>query len=160
MVKDYELYKYNPGMENRIWNDDDKQRSQEFIKLIKRRLKIRRIFRKTKHVIYLLSHSELVGIEKVAVSSSLRVLKPKCTIESKVKRSSINLIRTLFQDAPVLRTSSAAAKPYQGDSSEFYLITGSIYTDKRGTVVFPKAAAGSQRQVRFITTCSYFTDTS
>ncbi|GJS84260.1 hypothetical protein Tco_0750801 [Tanacetum coccineum] len=48
MVKDYELYKYNPGMENRIWNDDDKQRSQEFIKLIKRRLKIRRIFRSLK----------------------------------------------------------------------------------------------------------------
>ncbi|GJT39599.1 hypothetical protein Tco_0939464 [Tanacetum coccineum] len=45
MVKDYELYKYNPGMENRIWNEDDKRRSQEFIKLIERRLKIRRIFR-------------------------------------------------------------------------------------------------------------------
>ncbi|GJX82022.1 hypothetical protein Tco_0331503, partial [Tanacetum coccineum] len=37
------------------------------------------------------------GIEKVAVSSSLRSLKPKCTIESKAKRSSINLIRTLFE---------------------------------------------------------------
>ncbi|GJU72260.1 hypothetical protein Tco_1263665 [Tanacetum coccineum] len=33
-----------------------------------------------------------------------------------------------------LRTASAAAKPCQGDSLEFYLITGSIYTDKRGTV--------------------------
>nr|GEY27832.1 hypothetical protein [Tanacetum cinerariifolium] len=29
----------------------------------------------------------------------------------------------------------AAAKPCQGDSSEFYLITGSIYTDQRGTMV-------------------------
>ncbi|GJZ84525.1 hypothetical protein Tco_0649864, partial [Tanacetum coccineum] len=28
------------------------------------------------------------------------------------------------QDAPVMRTTSAAAKPCQGDSSEFYLITG------------------------------------
>ncbi|GJT64118.1 hypothetical protein Tco_1015598 [Tanacetum coccineum] len=46
---------------------------------------------------YRLSHSELVDIEKVAVSSSLRSLKPKCTIESRAKRSSINLIRTLFQ---------------------------------------------------------------
>ncbi|GKC23906.1 reverse transcriptase domain-containing protein [Tanacetum coccineum] len=35
-----------------------------------------------------------------------------------------------------LKTASAAAKPCQGDSSEFYLITGSIYTDERGTV-FP-----------------------
>ncbi|GJW09488.1 retrovirus-related pol polyprotein from transposon TNT 1-94 [Tanacetum coccineum] len=32
-------------------------------------------------------------------------------------------------DALVTRTASAAAKPYQGDSFEFYLITGSIYTD-------------------------------
>ncbi|GJY22733.1 hypothetical protein Tco_0396391 [Tanacetum coccineum] len=45
MVKDYEIFKFNPGMENRIWTEDDKQRSQEFIKLIERRLKIRRIFR-------------------------------------------------------------------------------------------------------------------
>ncbi|GJR20492.1 hypothetical protein Tco_0969019 [Tanacetum coccineum] len=45
MVKDYELYKYNLGMENMIWNDDDKRRSQEFIKLIERSLKIRQIFR-------------------------------------------------------------------------------------------------------------------
>ncbi|GJX99945.1 hypothetical protein Tco_0356964 [Tanacetum coccineum] len=34
-----------------------------------------------------------------------------------------------------MRTASAAAKPCQGDSSEFYLITGSIYTDQRGTMV-------------------------
>ncbi|GJX62282.1 hypothetical protein Tco_0295182 [Tanacetum coccineum] len=34
--------------------------------------------------------------EKVAVRSSLRSLKPKRTIESRAKRSSINLIRTLF----------------------------------------------------------------
>nr|GEY09782.1 hypothetical protein [Tanacetum cinerariifolium] len=45
MVKDYELFKFNPGMKNMIWTKDDKQRSQEFIKLIERRLKIRRIFR-------------------------------------------------------------------------------------------------------------------
>ncbi|GKB86530.1 hypothetical protein Tco_0958802 [Tanacetum coccineum] len=32
-------------------------------------------------------------------------------------------------DAPVMRTASAAAKPCQGDSSEFYLITGSIYIE-------------------------------
>ncbi|GJS18097.1 hypothetical protein Tco_0412569 [Tanacetum coccineum] len=45
MVKDYELFKFNPGMEHRIWYEDDKRRSHEFIKLIKRRLKIRRTFR-------------------------------------------------------------------------------------------------------------------
>ncbi|GKB43536.1 hypothetical protein Tco_0888478, partial [Tanacetum coccineum] len=35
---------------------------------------------------YRLSHSELVDIEKVAVCSSLRSLKSKCTIESRAKR--------------------------------------------------------------------------
>ncbi|GJX66839.1 retrovirus-related pol polyprotein from transposon TNT 1-94, partial [Tanacetum coccineum] len=40
MVKDYEVFKFNPGMERRIWTEDDKQRSQEFIKLIERRLEI------------------------------------------------------------------------------------------------------------------------
>ncbi|GJX11135.1 retrotransposon protein, putative, ty1-copia subclass [Tanacetum coccineum] len=33
------------------------------------------------------------------------------------------------QDAPVMRMASAAAKPYQGDSSKFYLITGSTPDD-------------------------------
>ncbi|GKA58723.1 hypothetical protein Tco_0758036 [Tanacetum coccineum] len=45
MVKDYVLFKFNPGMEHRIWSEDDKRRSQEFIEVIERRLKIRRIFR-------------------------------------------------------------------------------------------------------------------
>ncbi|GJU36699.1 hypothetical protein Tco_1185053 [Tanacetum coccineum] len=38
----------------------------------------------------------LVDIEKVAVRSSLRSLKPKRTLKSRAKRSSINIIRTLF----------------------------------------------------------------
>ncbi|GKD06566.1 hypothetical protein Tco_1181540 [Tanacetum coccineum] len=45
MVKDYELFKFNHSMERRICTEDNKWRSQEFIKLIERRLKIRRIFR-------------------------------------------------------------------------------------------------------------------
>nr|GFA12540.1 hypothetical protein [Tanacetum cinerariifolium] len=31
MVKDFKLFKYNPGMEKRIWSEDDKRRSKEFI---------------------------------------------------------------------------------------------------------------------------------
>nr|GEU95582.1 hypothetical protein [Tanacetum cinerariifolium] len=34
-----------------------------------------------------------------------------------------------------LRTASTAAKPCQGDSLEFYMITGSIHTDQQGIVV-------------------------
>ncbi|GJT68084.1 hypothetical protein Tco_1019564 [Tanacetum coccineum] len=44
MVKDYTLFKFYPDMEHRIWSEDDKSRSKEFI-VIERRLKIRRIFR-------------------------------------------------------------------------------------------------------------------
>nr|GEX17302.1 hypothetical protein [Tanacetum cinerariifolium] len=51
IVKDYELFKFNLGMERRIWTEDDKRRSQEFIKLIKKRLKIRRIFRSLKRFV-------------------------------------------------------------------------------------------------------------
>ncbi|GJT90188.1 hypothetical protein Tco_1079033 [Tanacetum coccineum] len=45
MVKDFKLFKYNPGMETRIWSKDDRRRSKEFMEVIERRLKIRRIFR-------------------------------------------------------------------------------------------------------------------
>nr|GEY22037.1 hypothetical protein [Tanacetum cinerariifolium] len=44
MVKDFRLFKYNPGMDNRIWSEDDKMRSKEFMEVIDRRLKIKRIF--------------------------------------------------------------------------------------------------------------------
>nr|GEV45144.1 retrotransposon protein, putative, Ty1-copia subclass [Tanacetum cinerariifolium] len=52
-----------------------------------------------------------------------------------------------------LRTASTATKPCQGGSSEFYLITGSIHTDQRGTVVLATVFNGSgQRHFRsFIT---------
>ncbi|GJZ78427.1 hypothetical protein Tco_0643264 [Tanacetum coccineum] len=45
MVKDFKLFKYNPGMETRIWSEDVRRRSKEFMEVIERRLKIRRIFR-------------------------------------------------------------------------------------------------------------------
>ncbi|GJT69103.1 hypothetical protein Tco_1028389 [Tanacetum coccineum] len=45
MVKDFNLYEYNHEIKTRIWSEDDKRRSEEFIEEIERRLKIRRIFR-------------------------------------------------------------------------------------------------------------------
>ncbi|GJX79187.1 hypothetical protein Tco_0327336 [Tanacetum coccineum] len=44
MVKDFKLFKFNKGIENRKWTEDDKRRSEDFLEVIKRRLKIRRIF--------------------------------------------------------------------------------------------------------------------
>ncbi|GJS85659.1 hypothetical protein Tco_0752200 [Tanacetum coccineum] len=64
----------------------------------------------------------------------------------------------LMVDVLVMRTASTDVKPYQEDSSEFYLITGSIYTDQRGTVVFPMATAARRGRVRFKASCSYSTD--
>ncbi|GKE03148.1 hypothetical protein Tco_1391131, partial [Tanacetum coccineum] len=45
MVKDFKLYEYNQGIKIRIWSKDDRRRSKDFIEVIERRLKIRRIFR-------------------------------------------------------------------------------------------------------------------
>ncbi|GJY81763.1 hypothetical protein Tco_0494514 [Tanacetum coccineum] len=45
MVKDFKLFKFNPGMETRIWSEDDRRRSKEFMEVIERRFKIRRIFK-------------------------------------------------------------------------------------------------------------------
>ncbi|GKD01972.1 retrovirus-related pol polyprotein from transposon TNT 1-94 [Tanacetum coccineum] len=38
MVKDFKLFKFNKGMENRKWNEDDKRRSEDFIKLVQKSL--------------------------------------------------------------------------------------------------------------------------
>ncbi|GKD51073.1 hypothetical protein Tco_1280049, partial [Tanacetum coccineum] len=45
MVKDFKLFEYNKGIETQIWSEDDRRRSKDFMKVIKRRLKIQRIFR-------------------------------------------------------------------------------------------------------------------
>ncbi|GJR78523.1 hypothetical protein Tco_0149308 [Tanacetum coccineum] len=39
------LYEYNKGMETRIWSEDDRRRSKDFIEVTERRLKIQRIFK-------------------------------------------------------------------------------------------------------------------
>ncbi|GJX26470.1 hypothetical protein Tco_0232766 [Tanacetum coccineum] len=51
MVKDFKLFEYNKGMEKRIWSEDDKRRSEDFIEVIEKRLKIRRIFRSLKRFV-------------------------------------------------------------------------------------------------------------
>ncbi|GKA86099.1 hypothetical protein Tco_0807810 [Tanacetum coccineum] len=48
MVKDFKLYEYNLGMATQIWYEDDRRRSKDFMEVIKRRLKVRRIFRSLK----------------------------------------------------------------------------------------------------------------
>ncbi|GJZ11365.1 hypothetical protein Tco_0546124 [Tanacetum coccineum] len=44
-VKEYKVNRLNPGMNTRFWTDKDVERSKEFIHVIERRLKTKRIFR-------------------------------------------------------------------------------------------------------------------
>ncbi|GJR27699.1 hypothetical protein Tco_1103931 [Tanacetum coccineum] len=116
MVKDYELFKFNPGMEHRIWSEDDKQRRQEFMMLIERRLKISQNRRD------LPRDNPLVSVEVLRYDIKRSKSENKGIVPTEMKL-------VLEQTQQVSRMASAAAKPCQGDSSEFYLITGSIYTD-------------------------------
>nr|GFB61140.1 hypothetical protein [Tanacetum cinerariifolium] len=51
MVKDFMLFKYNPGTTTRIWSENYKRRSNEFMEVIEHRLKLQRIFRSLKSFI-------------------------------------------------------------------------------------------------------------
>ncbi|GJU08706.1 hypothetical protein Tco_1125136 [Tanacetum coccineum] len=64
--------------------------STEGVEELKGIVKIKGVKKEALHTL----RQKLVDIEQVAVSSSLRLLEPKRTIESRAKRSSINLVRT------------------------------------------------------------------
>ncbi|GKB98671.1 retrovirus-related pol polyprotein from transposon TNT 1-94 [Tanacetum coccineum] len=73
MVKDFKLFKFNKGMENRKWSKDDKRRSEDFIEVIEKRLKIRRIFRSLESFI----GGRLRDIDYRLISRTLRRTVPK-----------------------------------------------------------------------------------
>nr|GEZ12844.1 monodehydroascorbate reductase [Tanacetum cinerariifolium] len=201
-VKEFRINRINPGLNTRFWTRKDVDRSKAFMFAIQKRLKTRRIFRNLESFVgrrvregdYRLLK---LDIEKATVCSSLRSLKPKCTIESKAKRSSkiislghysimlasshtvksktdikspthypcanelmnsfekpFEVLNNVFEHWVFnslvyslcalsalrrfgLRMASTTAEPYQGDSLEFYLITGRI----------PTVAAAGQRDV-------------
>nr|GEV31718.1 hypothetical protein [Tanacetum cinerariifolium] len=93
MVKEFKINRMNLGLNIRFWTRKDVDRSKEFLFAIQKWLKTRRIFRNLESFIggrvrdgdYRLLK---LDIEKVAVCSGLRSLKPKRTIESRAKRSS------------------------------------------------------------------------
>ncbi|GKA17893.1 hypothetical protein Tco_0697730 [Tanacetum coccineum] len=94
-----------------IWREVDRERAGAMIQVIDQQLKNKRIMR---------SLETFIGIIPVLF---------------KYSHEDENLLEPPYQQAHVMRMASAAAKPCQGDSLEFYLITCSIYTDQRGTVV-------------------------
>nr|GEX73031.1 E-beta-farnesene synthase [Tanacetum cinerariifolium] len=92
-VKEFKINRMNPGLNTRFWTRKDVDRSKAFMFANPKRLKTRRIFRNLESFVggrVIDGDCRLLklDIEKVAVCSSLRSLKPKCTIESRAKRSS------------------------------------------------------------------------
>ncbi|GJS23031.1 reverse transcriptase domain-containing protein [Tanacetum coccineum] len=82
MVTDFRLFKYNPGMENRIWSEDDKRRSKEFMEEtdIQKRTKNKAKNNKTEH--------EMEKCEKTKAIDSRYGVKPdSCPSRSAIKRS-------------------------------------------------------------------------
>ncbi|GJU13133.1 hypothetical protein Tco_1135529 [Tanacetum coccineum] len=123
--------------------------------------------------IYKFSDRTLIGVrtslDDITKNIRMEYLPKKrwSTLEKKRANIMIKVINKHLKERRLMRslekfvggrTASTAAKPCHEDSFEFYLITGSIYTDQRGTVVFPMIAAARRGRVRFTTAFSYSTD--
>ncbi|GJR84377.1 hypothetical protein Tco_0155162 [Tanacetum coccineum] len=118
MVKDFRLFKYNPGIENRIWFEDDKRRSKEFMEVIERRLKIRRIFRnlesfvsgrvilpkkqvaKTRHPEEIVTIADATQIQEASKLAEEQVNQPKTAEAKKVLDQNIQEENKAAQEKP------------------------------------------------------------
>ncbi|GKA97388.1 hypothetical protein Tco_0825282 [Tanacetum coccineum] len=121
----------------RKWSKQDKQRARVMINAIDKKLKDRRLMRNMEkfiggrpyggdlrllekdHMIYHMMFSYLSDVSiDFQIDFSIQLVRPHL--------AGLLIPCCLLLDAPVMRTASAAAKPCQGDSSEFYLITSSV----------------------------------
>ncbi|GJV58637.1 retrovirus-related pol polyprotein from transposon TNT 1-94 [Tanacetum coccineum] len=102
---------FNKGMENRKWTEDDKRRSEDFIEVIERRLKIRRIFRslesfvggrlrdidyrlisrtegelyqKTDHAFYFIGDIRLVRLDNLKMEMEMEIPSVKASANSDI----------------------------------------------------------------------------
>ncbi|GJU03864.1 hypothetical protein Tco_1114202 [Tanacetum coccineum] len=99
MVKDFHLFEYNKGMETRKWKGNVQKITDHAFYLMElyRRKKRGENKGKVSTEMELVWNKPIKGSSlevRVAVSSSLRLLEPKRTVESRAKRSSINPVRT------------------------------------------------------------------
>ncbi|GJY42357.1 hypothetical protein Tco_0429627 [Tanacetum coccineum] len=113
---------YNDEIERTKWIAIDRKRPQLMIELIEKQTRERRIIR------YL---ERLVGVRELEIDHKLMTQHQSDTSthndDGNPSRANIKqALRKPHKDVPVMRTASTAAKPCQEDSSEFYLITGSI----------------------------------
>ncbi|GJS56440.1 hypothetical protein Tco_0629802 [Tanacetum coccineum] len=140
-VKEFQINRTNPGMNTRFWTKKDVDRSKDFIFAIQKRLKTRRIFRNLESFVG--GRIREGDYRDGMVQSNVPMIPPEP--EGSTQRQStmdFNPLIHSFRALSILRrsglrTASAAAKPYQGDSSEVYLITGRI----------PMVAAAGQKRV-------------
>nr|GEU83594.1 retrovirus-related Pol polyprotein from transposon TNT 1-94 [Tanacetum cinerariifolium] len=165
-VKEFRINRLNPGLNTRFWTRKDVDRCNAFMFAIQRRLRTRRIFRNLESFFggrvavcsSLRSPKSKRTIESRAKRSSKIIslghdstlLASSHTVKSKTDiknpthcpcvgfNSLVHSLRALSAlRRSGLRTASTAAKPCQGDSSEFYLITCRI----------PAVAAAGQKDV-------------
>nr|GFA28278.1 hypothetical protein [Tanacetum cinerariifolium] len=144
-VKEFRINRMNPGLNTRFWTRKDVDRCKAFMFAIQRRLRTRRIFRNLKIFI---GGRLREGDYRLLKRGANGVMANYGNTKDRPCNYFIGVIRMWVFNSLVhssralsalrrsgLRTTSTTAKPCQGDSSEFYLITGSIHTDQRGTVV-------------------------
>ncbi|GKB87680.1 hypothetical protein Tco_0959952 [Tanacetum coccineum] len=128
---------YNDEMSRRKCTAIDKKRSQLMVELMDKQMRERRIIRNLELLVgarelemdyKLMTHHEPVMHAQPFTGHSSKIsVMPKSIHSDDENPSRANIKPALCVDAPVMRTASAAAKPCH--SLEFYLITGSIYTD-------------------------------
>nr|GEV24256.1 zinc finger, CCHC-type [Tanacetum cinerariifolium] len=85
-VKEFKINRMNPGLNTRFWTKKDVDRSKAFMFAIQKWLKTRRIFCNLESFIG--GRVKDGDYRLLKLYSSLRSLKPKCTIEFRAKRSS------------------------------------------------------------------------
>ncbi|GKA87262.1 hypothetical protein Tco_0808973 [Tanacetum coccineum] len=95
-----------------------------------------------------LSYSVSTHFRDIPLDSVVVLMYEKRSKSEKRGKVPTEMELVLEQTQQVMRTASAAAKPCQGDSLEFYLITCSICTDQRGTMEILMVVAASTRQAK------------
>ncbi|GJT41858.1 hypothetical protein Tco_0941723 [Tanacetum coccineum] len=126
MVKDFRLFKYNPGMENRIWSEDDKMRSKEFMEVIERRLKIRRIFRSLECFVRIMQKSQENGQNWTNTDTGTdRVFKSR-GFDSK-KDQMVNSSQSMFWSTAMVKTINGEAKIHALVDGKKIIITESSF---------------------------------
>nr|GEU45370.1 hypothetical protein [Tanacetum cinerariifolium] len=139
-VKEFKVNRMNPGLNTRFWTRKDVDRIKEFMFAIQKRLKTRRIFRNLESFVGGREKSKNKRRVPTEMELELEHTQQGSSYEVSWLFSLVHSFRALSAlRRSGSRTASTAAKPCQGDSSEFYLITGSIYTDQQGTVVVAEA---------------------